>query len=66
VGFRSSGRKEHRAVALAAWLFSSHLLQDSGQLAPAAKTLYLALHFAAEEGPTEEQALVFSGLARPQ
>jgi hypothetical protein len=62
VGFRG-GTKERRAVALAGWLFSSHLLLDSAQLAPAAKALYLALHFAAEEGPTAELALVLSGLA---
>jgi hypothetical protein len=61
-GFRG-GTKERRAVALAGWLFSSHLLQDGAPLAAAAKSLYLALHFAAEEGPTEELALVLSGLA---
>jgi transcriptional regulator with XRE-family HTH domain len=62
VGYRG-GTKERRAMALAGWLLSSHLLLDSTQVAPAAETLYLALHFAAEPGPSEEQALVFSGLA---
>jgi hypothetical protein len=62
LGYRG-GTKERRAAALAGWLSSSHLLEDSTQLSPAAQTLYLALHFAAEEEPTEELALVLSGLA---
>jgi hypothetical protein len=62
LGYRG-GTKERRAAALAGWLLSSHLLLDSTQLAPAAKALYLALQFSAEGEPTEEQALVFSGLA---